>query len=37
MLITIFNSTRANDTITSNLKKKNLEAKYLCRDCDIKH
>lgn len=38
MLITIFNSTQANDTITSNLKKKkNLEAKYLCRDCDIKH
>lgn len=36
MLVTIFKSTRSNDTITSNLKKK-LEAKYLCRDYALKH
>lgn len=36
MLLTIFKSTRFNDTITSNLKKK-LEAKYLCRDYALKH
>lgn len=37
MLLTIFKSTRSNDTITSNLKKKKLEAKYLCRDYALKH
>lgn len=38
MLLTIFKSTRSNDTITSNFeKKKKLEAKYLCRDYALKH
>lgn len=37
MLVTIFKSTRSNDTITSNSEKKNLEAKYLCRDYALKH
>lgn len=37
MLLTIFKSTRSNDTITSNSEKKNLEAKYLCRDYALKH
>lgn len=37
MLLTIFKSTRANDTVTSNFEKKNLEAKYLCRDYALKY
>lgn len=37
MLVTIFKSTRSNDTITSNFEKKKLEAKYLCRDYGLKH
>lgn len=37
MLLTIFKSTRSNDTITSNSEKKNLDAKYLCRDYALKH
>lgn len=37
MLLTIFKSTRANDRVTSNFEKKNLEAKYLCRDYALKH
>lgn len=37
MLVTIFKSTRSNDTITSNFEKKKLEAKYLCRDYALKH
>lgn len=39
MLVTIFKSTRSNDTITSNFEKKTkkLEAKYLCRDYALKH
>lgn len=37
MLVTIFKSTRSNDTITSNFEKKKLEAKYLCQDYALKH
>lgn len=37
MLLTILKSTRSNDTITSNSEKKNLEAKYLCRDYALKY
>lgn len=40
MLVTIFKSTRSNNTITSNFEKKKnkkLEAKYLCRDYALKH
>lgn len=37
MLLTFFKSTRANDTVTSNFEKKNLEAKYLCRDYALNH